>query len=115
MARDLCGKDRDELDMLFSFEHMETDEWFVKWFPRKFKPKRFFKVIARWQKELALYLKSRKKQLFIQLSTLKAEAEIAKNFGAYIKSLNLLDSEYQIWQGYAERPFQLFVGITYKF
>lgn len=30
-----------------------------------------------WQKELALYLKSRKKQLFIQLSTLKAEAEIA--------------------------------------
>ncbi len=49
------------------------------------------------------------------LVNVKAEAEIAKNFGAYIKSLNLLNSEYQIWQGYTERPFQLFVGITYKF
>ena len=49
------------------------------------------------------------------LVNVKAEVEIAKNFGAYIKSLNLLDSEYQIWQGYTERPFQLFAGITYKF
>ncbi|MDX1357674.1 MAG: alpha-glucosidase [Clostridia bacterium] len=52
MARDLCAKERGELDMVFSFAHMDTDQWFVKWFPRKFNPKRFFKVISKWQDEL---------------------------------------------------------------
>ncbi len=52
MARDLCSKERGELDMVFAFEHMETDQWFVKWFPRKFSPKRFFKTITKWQEEL---------------------------------------------------------------
>ncbi|MGI6577986.1 MAG: glycoside hydrolase family 13 protein [Eubacteriales bacterium] len=52
MARDLCGADRGELDMVFSFEHMETDQIIVKWFKRKFRPKRFFKVISKWQREL---------------------------------------------------------------
>jgi len=52
MARDLCAEDRGELDMVFAFEHMEIDQWFVKWFPRRFSPKRFFKVMAKWQQEL---------------------------------------------------------------
>lgn len=52
MAGDLCGNDRGELDMVFSFEHMETDQWFVKWFPRKFNPRRFYKTLMKWQNEL---------------------------------------------------------------
>ncbi len=49
------------------------------------------------------------------LVNFRAEARILDNFGAYIKSLNLLNSDYQLWQGYTERPFQFFVGLTYRF
>jgi oligo-1,6-glucosidase len=51
-AGDLCNKERKELDMVFPFEHMEIDQWFVKWFPRKFNPRRFFQTLAKWQKGL---------------------------------------------------------------
>jgi len=53
MAFDLCDKSRSELDMVFSFEHMQTDQYFVKWFKRKFRAGRFAKVISKWQNELA--------------------------------------------------------------
>ncbi len=49
-AKDLCGGD--ELDMIFSFEHMDTDQYIVKWFRRRFHAGRFAKVIAKWQNEL---------------------------------------------------------------
>ena len=49
MAFDLCDKSRGELDMVFSFEHMETDQYIVKWFKRRFRAGRFTKVIAKWQ------------------------------------------------------------------
>ncbi|HAS73300.1 MAG TPA: glucohydrolase, partial [Clostridiales bacterium UBA8960] len=52
MGKDLCDPAREELDMIFSFEHMETDQYLVKWFKRKFNPERFAKVISRWQTEL---------------------------------------------------------------
>lgn len=48
-ARQLCNN---ELDMVFAFEHMEVDCFFVKWLLRGFKPKRFFKALAKWQKKL---------------------------------------------------------------
>jgi oligo-1,6-glucosidase len=51
-GRDLCDADRRELDMIFSFEHMETDQWRVKWFKRRFHAGRFGQVIAKWQREL---------------------------------------------------------------
>lgn len=35
-AKDLCDAKRGELDMLFSFEHMEVDQFYVKWFKRKY-------------------------------------------------------------------------------
>ncbi len=60
-ARDLCGKDRGELDLVFSFEHMECDQYFLKWFKRKFRPKIFFDCLVKWQKELdwnAIYLEN---------------------------------------------------------
>ena len=61
MARDLCGPDRRELDMVFSFQHMECDQYFIKWFKRKFRPKVFFDCLIQWQKELdwnAVYLEN---------------------------------------------------------
>jgi oligo-1,6-glucosidase len=51
-GRDLCDPERRELDMIFSFEHMETDQILVKWFKRRFRPKRFGRVISRWQQAL---------------------------------------------------------------
>lgn len=61
MGKDLCDKAREELDMIFSFEHMEIDQYFVKWFPRKFSSKRFAETIAKWQNALewnALYFEN---------------------------------------------------------
>ena len=61
MARDLCGRDRRELDLVFSFQHMECDQYFFKWFKRKFRPKVFFDCLVKWQQELdwnALYLEN---------------------------------------------------------
>jgi len=52
MGRALCDESREELDMIFSFEHMETDQVFVKWFKRKFNPERFMKTLSKWQNAL---------------------------------------------------------------
>ncbi len=52
MGRDLCDEERGELDMIFSFEHMETDQFFVKWFPRRFHAGRFGRTVAKWQNAL---------------------------------------------------------------
>ena len=60
-ARDLCGPDRGELNMVFSFQHMECDQYFVKWLKRDFRPKRFFEALIQWQRELpwnAIYLEN---------------------------------------------------------
>ena len=60
-GRELCEEDRGELDMIFSFEHMETDQFFVKWFPRRFNARRFVSSLCRWQKALswnALYFEN---------------------------------------------------------
>jgi oligo-1,6-glucosidase len=40
---------RNELDMLFHFEHMAVDTINNKWFIRRFRPKRLKKVLNRWQ------------------------------------------------------------------
>lgn len=61
MAGDLCAPDRGELDMVFSFEHMEVDQILVKWFKIRFRPNKFFHVISKWQKAIgwnALYLEN---------------------------------------------------------
>lgn len=51
-ANDLVSPERAELDCIFSFEHMETDCFFVKWLLRRFSPDRFFKTITKWQYSL---------------------------------------------------------------
>jgi oligo-1,6-glucosidase len=52
MGKDLCDKSRGELDMIFSFEHMETDQYYIKWFKRRFHAGRFGQTIAKWQQAL---------------------------------------------------------------
>ena len=52
MAKELCDESRGELDMVISFEHMETDQYIVKWFKRRFHAGRFGKTIAKWQNAL---------------------------------------------------------------
>ncbi|WP_148898867.1 hypothetical protein [Fodinibius salinus] len=44
----------------------------------------------------------------------RAEMNITKNVGAYVKFVNILNQDYQVWQGYAERPFQVYGGLTVK-
>ena len=51
-GRALCEPERKELDEIFSFEHMETEQIGVKWFKRSFKPEKFFRSIAKWQHAL---------------------------------------------------------------
>ena len=48
-AHDLTNESRGELDMVFSFEHMECDQTIVKWFKTKLKPKKLMKIITKWQ------------------------------------------------------------------
>lgn len=60
-ARKLCGTNPKELDMVFNFEHMEVDQFIVKWFKRKFKPEKLINVLDKWQNQLdwnALYLEN---------------------------------------------------------
>ncbi|MEX0661445.1 MAG: hypothetical protein WEA58_08455 [Balneolaceae bacterium] len=45
----------------------------------------------------------------------KFEISITDNAGIYGKLLNITDQQYEIWDGYRERGFQGFVGITYLF
>lgn len=61
IAKDLCDESRRELDMIFSFEHMESDQFLVKWFKRRFSAQRFAATIAKWQEALvwnAIYLEN---------------------------------------------------------
>ena len=60
-AHDFTDRERGELDQIFPFEHMETDQIVVKWFRKPFRPKPFFEALAKWQNELdfnAVYLEN---------------------------------------------------------
>ena len=51
-ARKLTLPERKELDMVFSFRHMETDQIIVKWFKKRFSWKKFISTLSLWQNEL---------------------------------------------------------------
>ncbi len=51
-AKDLTDESRGELNTVFTFEHMETDCYFVKWLLRKFSPDKWLQTLVRWQNEL---------------------------------------------------------------
>lgn len=52
-ALEFIAQDRGELDMIFSFEHTDTDNFFgIKYFYKKFSLKQFKKVINKWQSSM---------------------------------------------------------------
>ncbi len=53
MARDLCDDSRKELNMVFQFELMGVDSYFLKYFRRPFSAKRLGKIATKWQNELS--------------------------------------------------------------
>ncbi|RNC83958.1 MAG: TonB-dependent receptor [Balneola sp.] len=44
-----------------------------------------------------------------------AEYQITNRFGVYLKVLNILGQKYELWEGYEERPFQVYGGLTVTF
>ena len=67
-ARDLANEERGELDMVFSFEHMECDQIFVKWFRKKLRPRKLMETITKWQIGLkwnAIYFENHDQPRFI--------------------------------------------------
>ena len=52
-ARLLVAPEREELSMIFNFDHTDTDNFFgAKWFYREFNLKRLKKVVNKWQRGL---------------------------------------------------------------
>lgn len=49
------------------------------------------------------------------LLNIQAEYRMSGSIGFYVKALNLLNQSYEIWNGYEERPLQVFGGITFNF
>lgn len=52
MANDLSAPDRGELNMVFGFQHMETDCINNKWFKIPFSSSKLMNTLFRWQKEV---------------------------------------------------------------
>lgn len=52
MANDLSAPDRGELNMVFGFEHMETDCINNKWFKTPFSSSKFMNTLFKWQREV---------------------------------------------------------------
>ena len=49
-AKKLVAPEREELSMIFNFDHTDTDNYLgIKWFYRKFKLTRLKKVVEKWQ------------------------------------------------------------------
>lgn len=64
-ANDLILPERHELDMVFGFEHMETDQINNKWFRTRFKPQKFIRTLIKWQNQVywnANYLENHDQQ-----------------------------------------------------
>ena len=60
-ARLLCDPERKELDMVFYFDHLETDRRVARYIPKKFKAKKLLNVLTKWQQGLdwnAVYLEN---------------------------------------------------------
>ncbi|MEX0994020.1 MAG: hypothetical protein WD599_00745, partial [Balneolaceae bacterium] len=51
---------------------------------------------------------------FIHIGT-RAEVRLGERVGIYGKILNLLNQNYQIWEGFTERPFQVYGGVSLIF
>jgi oligo-1,6-glucosidase len=60
-ARALTASGQKELDMIFTFEHLEADRMVAKYIAKKFRAGRLLKILAKWQQGLewnAVYLEN---------------------------------------------------------
>ncbi|NLO83893.1 MAG: alpha-glucosidase [Clostridiales bacterium] len=60
-AKELCEPEREELDMVFYFDHLEVDRRISRYFPKKFKANKLLDVLTKWQQGLswnAIYLEN---------------------------------------------------------
>ncbi len=48
---------------------------------------------------------------YVQLG-MQTDFRVHQNFGVYVKALNILNQDYEVWQNYQERPFQIYGGVT---
>lgn len=51
-AKLLCDEERAELNTVFFFEHMEVDSIGIKWFKKKYKPRKLISCLDKWQNSL---------------------------------------------------------------
>ena len=51
-AKLLSDENRKELDAVFFFEHMDVDNYGIKWFKKGFNPSKLIKVLDKWQNAL---------------------------------------------------------------
>ena len=73
----LSGEDRNELDMLFYFEHLEVDRRIARFIPKGFCASKLLEVLAKWQRGLewnAVYIENHD------------QARIVSHFGAARKN-----------------------------
>ncbi|HNZ77382.1 MAG TPA: alpha-glucosidase [Bacilli bacterium] len=89
-ALDYIADWRGELNMLFQFDHMNADCFFVKWFGRKFKPVRLKKAMTKWQYGIngkgwnTLYLENHDQPRSVsRFGSLKYREESAKMLATY--------------------------------
>lgn len=73
-------------------------------------------VVEGWGEYVGTRLNSEGNSLspFVMLGG-RFEISLHERLGVYGKLINLLDEEYELWQGYPERGFQGYIGITYLF
>jgi len=77
-AKLLCDESRQELDMLFYFEHLEIDRRVARFIPKKFRALKLLEVLTKWQRGLewnAVYLENHD------------QSRIVSHFGAAGKAL----------------------------
>ncbi|MDR2822033.1 MAG: alpha-glucosidase [Acholeplasmatales bacterium] len=101
-----------ELDMIFSFEHMEIDAIFLKWFHRKVRFKRLINVLAKWQTEVkqnAIYFENHDQPRSISRWFKKYDERQAKLLGLLLFSLKGTTFIYQGEEiGMTNYPFSTF-------
>ncbi|HHZ18557.1 MAG TPA: alpha-glucosidase [Acholeplasmataceae bacterium] len=81
----------DELNMVFQFDHMAADNYFVKWFLRRYKPKRLKAAMRKWQLGLAgrgwnsLYFENHDQPRSVnRFGSLRYRRESAKMLATYL-------------------------------
>ncbi|MCL2808963.1 MAG: alpha-glucosidase [Treponema sp.] len=87
-AKLLCDENRKELDMLFFFDHLEVDRRIARFIPKKFRAKKLFKVITKWQQGLewnAVYLENHD------------QTRIVSHFGAALKDISFEGKPGNLW------------------